>query len=84
MTENPELFLKIIGTVAGAIFTYHKYITTQLEKKVDKDDCHSTHEYIKEIRTENAKTLFKSITKIEERLGRIESYFITHTPNDNK
>lgn len=84
MTENPELFWKIIGTVAGAMFTYHKYITAQINKKVDKEDCRSTHEYIREIRTENAKTLFKSVQKIEERLGRIENYFITHTPNDNK
>lgn len=84
MTGNMELYLKVIGTFATAMFTYHKYITAQINKKVDKEDCRSTHEYIREIRTENAKTLFKSIQKIEERLGRIENYFITHTPNDNK
>lgn len=83
MTENFDLYWKVIGTVAGAMLTYHKYITAQLEKKVDKEDCGTTNKFTQELREENTKTLFKSINKIDERLGRIENYFITHTP-DNK
>ena len=57
-------------------YGYHRFMKMQLDKKVDKDDCISTHKYIKEIRTENVKTLFKSMNKIEERLARIEDFFI--------
>lgn len=74
--NEKEFWFKVITTVASALYTYHRFIKMQLDKKVDKDDCNSTHKYIKEIRTENVKTLFKSMNKIEERLARIEDFFI--------
>lgn len=76
--EEREFWLKVGSAIASALYAYHKFLSTQLGKKVDKDDCNSTHQYIKEIRTENEKTLFKCINKIEQRLGRIEDYFINH------
>lgn len=78
MTENPELFWKIIGTVAGAMFTYHKYITAQLEKKVDKEDCQTIHRYTKQLREESTKTLFKNIGEIKDKLKTIEEHLLSH------
>lgn len=81
MTISLELVLKFFGillTVGSSIFGYHKYIMTQLEKKVDKTVCDHTHMYIKEIREENTKTLFNAIKKIEERLGRIEEHLLNN------
>lgn len=78
MTENPEFFWKIIGTVAGAMFTYHKYITAQLEKKVDKEDCQTTHRYTKQLREESTKTLFKNIGEIKDKLKTIEEHLLSH------
>lgn len=74
--DEKEFWFKVITTTASALYGYHRFIKMQLDKKVDKDDCISTHKYIKEIRTENVKTLFKSMNKIEERLARIEDFFI--------
>ena len=78
MTENPELFLKIAGTVAGSIFAYHKYITAQLDKKVDKEDCEMTHRYTKQLREESTKTLFKNIGEIKDKLKTIEEHLLSH------
>ena len=78
MTENPELFLKIAGTVAGAIFAYHKYITTQLDKKVDKEDCQTTHKYTQQLKEESTKTLFKNIGEIKDKPKIIEEHLLSH------
>lgn len=74
MTENLELFLKIAGT----IFAYHKYITTQLDKKVDKEDCKTTHKYTQQLREESTKTLFKNIGEIKDKLKIIEEHLLSH------
>lgn len=71
-----EFYFKVLSSVAGAIYVYHKFITSQLEKKVDKDDCNMMYKHMQELREENMKTLFKTISKIEERLARIEGYFM--------
>ena len=74
MTENLELFLKI----AGAIFAYQKYVTTQLDKKVDKEDCQTTHKYTQQLREESTKTLFKNIGEIKDKLKIIEEHLLSH------
>ena len=87
MTIDVELvfkFLGILATIASSLFGYHKYIMTQLEKKVDKTVCDHTHTYIKEIREENNKTLFNGIKKIEERLGRIEEHLLNKELNHDR
>lgn len=78
MTEDFEAYLKIFSTVAGMMFAYHKYITSQLDKKQDKDDCATTHKYTQQLHIENAKTLFAGIKEIKERLSAIEKCLFNH------
>ena len=46
--EEREFWLKVGSAIASALYAYHKFLSTQLSKKVNKDDCNSTHQYIKD------------------------------------
>ena len=48
MTENLELYLKIITTVAGIFVAYHKFIMSEINKKMDRDDCGKQQEILAE------------------------------------
>ena len=42
MTIEVEVIFKFLGllaTIGSSLFGYHKYIMSELNKKVDKDDC---------------------------------------------
>ncbi|MFR4478347.1 MAG: hypothetical protein ACLT41_02925 [Fusobacterium sp.] len=53
-------------------------ITTQLDKKVDKEDCQTTHKYTQQLREESTKTLFKNIGEIKDKLKIIEEHLLSH------
>lgn len=83
MTENLELYLKIITTVAGIFFAYHKFIMSELNKKVDKEDCGRQQELLAEKRLnieilveERTKTIFKKQEEIQDDLKIIKEHII--------
>lgn len=81
MTENLELYLKIITTVAGIFVAYHKFIMSEINKKMDRDDCGRQQEILAEKRgnletliEERTKTQFKQLNEIREDLKIIKEY----------
>ncbi|WP_270445703.1 hypothetical protein [Fusobacterium varium] len=76
--EKAEFYFKVFSSIVASMYVYHKFITAQLDKKVDKDDCHMTHKFMQELREENSKTLFKSISEIKDRLSTIEKHLLNH------
>ena len=83
MTENLELYLKVITTVAGIFFAYHKFIMSELNKKVDKEDCGRQQELLAEKRLnieilveERTKTIFKKQEEIQDDLKIIKEHII--------
>lgn len=83
MTENLELYLKIITTVAGIFVAYHKFIMSEINKKMDKDDCGKQQEILAEKRLnieimfeERTKTIFKKQEEIQEDLKIIKEHII--------
>lgn len=81
MIENGELYLKILGGIVGAFFTYHKYVMTLLDKKMNKDDCKIQQELLAEKRnnlelliTERTKTIFEQQKAMREDIGIIKEY----------
>lgn len=83
MTENLELYLKIITTVAGIFVAYHKFIMSEINKKMDKEDCGKQQEILAEKRLnieiileERTKTIFKKQEEIQEDLKIIKEHII--------
>ncbi len=83
MTENLELYLKIITTVAGIFVAYHKFIMSEINKKMDRDDCGKQQEILAEKRLnieimfeERTKTIFKKQEEIQEDLKIIKEHII--------
>ena len=83
MTENLELYLKIITTVAGIFVAYHKFIMSEINKKMDRDDCGKQQEILAEKRLnieimfeERTKTIFKKQEEIQEDLKIIKEHVI--------
>ena len=81
MTENLELYLKIITTVAGIFVAYHKFIMSEINKKMDRDDCGKQQEILAEKRLnieiileERTKTIFKKQEEIQEDLKIIKEH----------
>ena len=81
MTENLELYLKIITTVGGIFVAYHKFIMSELNKKMDRDDCGRQQEILAEKRNnleilfeERTKTQFKQLNEIRDDLKIIKEY----------
>ena len=81
MTENLELYLKIITTVAGIFIAYHKFIMSEINKKMDRDDCGKQQEILAEKRLnieiileERTKTIFKKQEEIQEDLKIIKEH----------
>ncbi len=83
MTENLELYLKIITTVGGIFVAYHKFIMSELNKKMDRDDCARQQEILAEKRnnleiliTERTKTIFEQQKEIKEDLRIIKEKIV--------
>ena len=83
MTENLELYLKIITTVAGIFVAYHKFIMSEINKKMDRDDCENSKKYWQKKRLnieimfeERTKTIFKKQEEIQEDLKIIKEHII--------
>lgn len=83
MTENLELYLKVITTVAGIFIAYHKFIMSEINKKMDRDDCGKQQEILAEKRLnieimfeERTKTIFKKQEEIQEDLKIIKEHII--------
>lgn len=83
MTENLELYLKVITTVAGIFVAYHKFIMSEINKKMDRDDCGKQQEILAEKRLnieimfeERTKTIFKKQEEIQEDLKIIKEHII--------
>lgn len=81
MTENLELYLKITTTVGGIFVAYHKFIMSELNKKMDRDDCARQQEILAEKRgnletliEERTKTQFNQLNEIREDLKIIKEY----------
>lgn len=81
MTENLELYLKVITTVAGIFIAYHKFIMSEINKKMDRDDCGKQQEILAEKRLnieiileERTKTIFKKQEEIQEDLKIIKEH----------
>lgn len=81
MTENLELYLKIITTVGGIFVAYHKFIMSELNKKMDRDDCARQQEILAEKRgnletliEERTKTQFNQLKDIKEDLKIIKEH----------
>lgn len=81
MTENLELYLKVITTVAGIFIAYHKFIMSEINKKMDRDDCARQQEILAEKRgnletliEERTKTQFNQLNEIREDLKIIKEY----------
>ena len=81
MTENLELYLKVITTVAGIFNAYHKFIMSEINKKMDRDDCARQQEILAEKRgnletliEERTKTQFNQLNEIREDLKIIKEY----------
>lgn len=83
MTENLELYLKVVTTVAGIFIAYHKFIMSELNKKMDKEDCGRQQELLAEKRLnieilveERTKTIFKKQEEIQDDLKIIKEHII--------
>lgn len=86
MTIDVEIIFKFFGllaTIGSSLFAYHKYIMSELNKKVDKDDCGKQQELLAEKRLnieimleERTKTIFKKQEEIKEDLKIIKEHII--------
>ena len=84
MTIEVEVIFKFLGllaTIGSSLFGYHKYIMSELNKKVDKDDCGRQQEILAEKRNnleflfeERTKTQFKQLNEIRDDLKIIKEY----------
>ncbi len=88
MTENLELYLKIVTTVAGIFIAYHKFIMSELNKKMDRDDCGRQQEILAEKREkletlieERTKTQFNQLKDIKEDLKIIKEHITKNGGN---
>ena len=85
MTIEIEVIFKFLGllaTIGSSLFAYHKYIMSELNKKVDKDDCGRQQELLAEKRNnleilfeERTKTQFNQLKEIREDLKIIKEHF---------
>lgn len=83
MTENFDIYYKVVSSFVFFIFAYHKYLMKQLEKKVDKEDCIRQQELLSEKRAnleilieERTKTQFNQLKEIKEDLKIIKEKII--------
>lgn len=79
MSENFDIYYKIGSSFIAVLIAYHKYITKQLNKKMDREDCGRQQELLTEKRnnlelliTERTKTIFKQQQEIKEDLNIIK------------
>ena len=63
MTENLELYLKIITTVAGIFVAYHKFIMSEINKKMTEMIAEKQQEILAEKRL-NIEIMFEERTRL--------------------
>lgn len=77
------LFLKFISALFVPLVAYHKYLMTQLDKKMDKDLCNAQQKLILEKRDklqqmveERTRTIFNQQSEIKEDLKIIKEHLL--------
>lgn len=81
--EDLMLFLKFISALFVPLVAYHKYLMTQLDKKMDKDLCNAQQKLILEKRDklqqmveERTRTIFNQQSEIKEDLKIIKEHLL--------
>lgn len=76
MFKEIEINLKIIGMIVTTFFAYHKFIMSQLEKKVNKNFHQKETEYRERLQKESNKTVYNILAEVKEELKDIKNYIL--------
>ena len=65
-------YIKIISGVLAIFIGYHKFILSLLDRKIDKEIWEREKKLLERLEEENRKNLIGGLSRIEERIVRIE------------
>lgn len=71
-----ENWFKILCTIGGAFFAYHRYIIGKIDDKVSRKECQTQNQHFMQLRAESNKTLFNKIEELREDIRDLKTHFM--------
>ena len=65
-------YIKILSGIVALFIGYHKFILSLLDRKIDKEIWEREKKLLERLEEENRKNLIGGLSRIEERIVRIE------------